>query len=258
VNFSWVFYFQAIEIIDVKFMGVNQYSMNLRRLVIFTFFLLCFSARSSAQILKDWHGEWHGKMQMYKNGQTTDSLEVLLTIKPINDSTLTWRTEYKSVKQPMTKDYTMKSVDVSKGVYATDEGEGVLLETYLIDHTLYNVFEVEGIMLTAIYRLIGNEIVFEVTSGKKGRVVAGGVTNFSVNYLQKVHFKRRESKLLLNEGKGAEPVFFLDKKRISKEEISAINPNDIESINVFKGEQALKQFGPGFTSGVVVIKLKIK
>ena len=258
MNFSWVFYFQAIEIIDVKFMGVNQYSMNLRRLVIFTFFLLCFSARSSAQILKDWHGEWHGKMQVYKNGQTTDSLEVLLTIKPINDSTLTWRTEYKSVKQPMTKDYTMKSVDVSKGVYATDEGEGVLLETYLIDHTLYNVFEVEGIMLTAIYRLIGNEIVFEVTSGKKGRVVAGGVTNFSVNYLQKVHFKRRESKLLLNEGKGAEPVFFLDKKRISKEEISAINPNDIESINVFKGEQALKQFGPGFTSGVVVIKLKIK
>ena len=232
--------------------------MNLRTIVVATFFLLCFSAQSSAQILKDWHGEWHGMMQMYKNGQTTDSVEVLLTIKPINDSTLTWRTEYKSVKQPMTKDYTMKSVDLSKGVYATDEGGGVLLETYLIDKALYNVFEVEGIMLTAIYRLMGSEIVFEVTSGKKGKIVAGGVTNFSVNYLQKVHFKRTEGKLLLNEGKGAEPAFFLDKKRISKEEMNAINSNDIESINVFKGEQAIKQFGPAFATGVVVIKLKIK
>jgi hypothetical protein len=232
--------------------------MNLRTLVASTFFLLCFSAHSSAQILKEWHGEWHGKMQMYKNGQEIDTVEVLLTIEPINDSTLTWRTEYKSVKQPVTKDYTMKSVDLSSGVYATDEGEGVLLETYLIDHTLYNVFEVEGIMLTATYRLMGNDIFFEVTSGKKGKIVAGGVTNFSVNYLQKVHFKRRESKLLLNVGKGEEPAFFLEKKQISKEEMSAINPNDIESINVFKGEQALKQFGPGFTRGVVVIKLKIK
>jgi hypothetical protein len=147
---------------------------------------------------------------------------------------------------------------LSKGVYATDEGGGVVLETYLIDNSLYNVFEVEGIMLTAIYRLMGNEIVFEVTSGKKGKVVAGGVTNFSANYLQKVHFKRRESKLLLNLGKGAEPAFFIDKKQISKEEMGAINPNDIESINIFKGEQAIKQFGPAFAAGVVVIKLKIK
>ena len=232
--------------------------MNLRTLAISTFFLLYCSATSSAQILKDWHGEWHGTMHMYKNGHETDTVEVLLTIKPITDSTLTWRTEYKSVKQPMTKDYTMKSVEVSKGVYATDEGEGVLLDTYLIDNALYNVFEVEGIMLTAIYRLVGNEIIFEVTSGKKGNVVAGGVTNFSVNYLQKVHFKKRESRLFLNGGKGAEPAFFLDKKQISKEEMNAINPNDIESINVFKGEQAIKKFGPEFATGVVVIKLKQK
>jgi hypothetical protein len=230
----------------------------MRNLIITGFFILGISANVGAQILKDWHGEWHGKMQMYKNGQQIDTVEVLLTINPINDSTLTWRTEYKSVKQPMTKDYTMKSVDLSKGFYATDEGGGVLLETYLIDNSLYNVFEVEGIMLTATYRLLGDEIVFEVTSGKKGKILADGVTNFSVNNLQKVHFKRKESKLQLNEGKGEEPVFFLDKKQISKEEMSAIDPNDIESINVFKGEQALKQFGPGFTRGVVVIKLKLK
>ena len=231
----------------------------MRILIIVVFFILGDTTNVGAQILKEWHGQWHGMMHMFRNGTTSDSVDVILTIKPINDSTLTWKTEYKSAKQPMTKDYTMKSVDIVKGVYATDEGEGVLLDTYLIDHTLFNVFEVEGIMLTATYRLLGDEMFFEVTSGKKGKTVSGGVTNFSVNHLQRVKLTRSYGNFMLKKGGGnGEPAFFIEKKRISKEEMDTINPNDIESINVFKGEQALKQFGPEFRNGVVVIKLKIK
>lgn len=231
----------------------------MRILIITLFFILGNTTHVGAQILKEWHGQWHGMMHMFRNGAMSDSVDVMLTIKPINDSTLTWKTEYKSAKQPMTKDYTMKSVDIVKGVYATDEGEGVLLDTYLIDHTLFNVFEVEGIMLTATYRLLGDEMIFEVTSGKKGKTVAGGVTNFSVNHLQRVKLTKSYGNFMLKKGaSNGEPAFFIEKKRISKEEMDAINPNDIESINVFKGEQAIKQFGPAFSNGVVVITLKIK
>ena len=155
----------------------------------------------------------------------------------------------------MTKDYTMKSVDIVKGVYATDEGEGVLLDTYLIDHTLFNVFEVEGILLTATYRLLGDEINFEVTSGKKGKIVAGGVTNFTVNFVQRVRLRRVENTMI---SKGDEPVYFIEGKRISKEEMNSINPGDIESVDVFKGEHAIKKFGSSYKNGVIVIKLKIK
>lgn len=227
--------------------------------VISVLFILFSSLNSTAQILKEWHGEWNGVMQIYKNGKKVDTVEVNLTIKPINDSLLTWKTEYRSARQPMTKDYTMKSRDVSNGVYVTDEGEGVLLDTYLIDKILFNVFEVEGIMLTATYRLLGDEMIFEVTSGKKSNSVAGGVTNYSVNHLQQVRFKRTGSIMNLNKGDlGSEPAFFIEGKRISKDEMNSINSADIESVNVFKGEQAIKQFGPGFTNGVIIIKLKIK
>jgi len=227
--------------------------------VILVLFILFSSFNSNAQILKEWHGEWNGMMQIYKDGKKVDTVEVVLTIKPINDSLLTWKTEYKSARQPMTKDYTLKSRDLSNGVYVTDEGEGVLLDTYLIDQALFNVFEVEGIMLTATYRLLGDEIIFEVISGNKGKTVAGGVTNFSVNHLQRVKLTRSNGDLISKKGEGVEgPVFFIEGKRISKEEMNAINTADIESVNVFKGEQAIKKFGPTFTNGVVVIKLKIK
>jgi hypothetical protein len=233
--------------------------MNRKTFVIQLFFIFIFSLSSSAQILQEWHGEWKGVMEMYNAGKKVDTVDVILTINPINDSTLMWRTAYKSTKQPMTKDYTMRSIDVKKGIYATDEGGGVLLDTYLIDHTLFNVFEVEGIMLTATYRLLGDEMIFEVTSGKKSNSVAGGVTNYSVNHLQQVRFKRTGSIMNLNKGDlGSEPAFFIEGKRISKDEMNSINSADIESVNVFKGEQAIKQFGPGFINGVVVIKLKIK
>jgi hypothetical protein len=233
--------------------------MNGKTFVIQLFFIFIFSLSSSAQILQEWHGEWKGVMEMYNAGKKVDTVDVVLTINPINDSTLMWRTEYKSTKQPMTKDYTMRSIDVKKGIYATDEGDGVLLDTYLIDRALFNVFEVEGIMLTATYRVFGDEMIFEVTSGKKGKTVAGGVTNFSVNHLQRVKLTRSKGNLVLKKGEGVdEPAFFIEGKRISKEEMDAINPNEIEAVNVFKGEQALKQFGPTFKNGVVVIKLKIK
>lgn len=227
----------------------------MRILIITVFFILGNTTHVGAQILTEWHGQWHGMMHMFRNGRMTDSVDVILTIKPLNDSTLTWKTEYKSDKQPMTKDYTMKSVDIVKGVYATDEGEGVLLDTYLIDHTLFNVFEVEGILLTATYRLLGDEINFEVTSGKKGKIVAGGVTNFSVNFVQRVRLRRVENTMI---SKGDEPVYFIEGKRISKEEMNSINPGDIESVDVFKGEHAIKKFGSSYKNGVIVIKLKIK
>ena len=148
--------------------------------------LLFIHAGLEAQILKSWHGEWKGMMHLYNKGMLTDSVPVVLEIKPLSDSVLSWKTSYQSVKMPMVKDYTMKAIDPTKGHYATDEGEGLLLDTYLFDNSLYNVFEVQGILLTATYRLLGNQVQFEVTSGKVLGKVPGGVTNYAVNFLQKV------------------------------------------------------------------------
>lgn len=52
------------------------------------------------------------------------------------------------------------------------------------------------------------------------------------------------------------PVYYLDGVRISENEMNSISPNDIESINVLKGDQAKKKYPGDGKNGVVVITTK--
>jgi hypothetical protein len=55
------------------------------------------------------------------------------------------------------------------------------------------VFETQGIFLTSSYELIGDQLIFEVSSGKKIEGENKGVTNYSVTSLQRVIFKKSTS-----------------------------------------------------------------
>jgi hypothetical protein len=133
-------------------------------------------------------------MQISRAGKTVDSVSVTLTIKPSGkEGTYTWRMEYHSATRPMVKDYTLRVIDASKGLYVTDEGEGVELSCSLYGNKLYSVFEVQKTMLTATYELRGSELVFEVTAGKTGTATGGGVTNYSVTSLQRVVLRRADA-----------------------------------------------------------------
>ena len=52
------------------------------------------------------------------------------------------------------------------------------------------------------------------------------------------------------------PVYFVDGKETSKDEMKKIPPNSIESINVFKGESAINKFGKKGKNGIIEIFLK--
>ena len=93
----------------------------------------------------------------------------------------------------MVKDYVLRTRDAAKGLYLTDEGGGVELMDYLFGNKLYSVFETSNIVLTATYELRSpNELVFEVTSGKKVSEGSPDVINYSVDNLQRVIFKKIE------------------------------------------------------------------
>lgn len=228
----------------------------MKRSLFFILFFLFIGSFSYGQILKDWHGKWSGTMFIYGRGQLRDSVNVVLTISPINDSTLIWRTDYISKTQPpVTKDYKMKRIDPVKGIYGTDEGGGLVLTNYLVDNTLYSVFETSGILLTATYHLKEDCIDFEVTSGKKDTISVLDVFNYSVGSVQKVHLVR-QPETLAKVDVANEPIYFLDNIKISKEAMEKIDPAKIESVNVFKGDEAIRKFGPEGRNGVVVIKIK--
>lgn len=130
-------------------------------------------------------------MFMYKHGAIRDSVKVVLNITKIKDvPAWNWKTEYLSDKMPMTKDYILRLKDASKQWYITDEGGGVELNDYLFGNKLYTVFETEGVILTSSYELINDKLVFEVTSGKKIVGTNNGITNYSVENLQRVELRR--------------------------------------------------------------------
>ncbi len=59
------------------------------------------------------------------------------------------------------------------------------------------------------------------------------------------------------DGKNA-PLYVLDGKVISEEEMNAVDPNHIESISVLKDESATKAYGSKGQNGVVLIATKLK
>ena len=150
------------------------------------------SLKTNAQSFPDkCAGKWIGMMYIYKHGVIRDSVKVVLTVSKIKDvPAWNWKTEYLSSKLPMTKDYILRLKDSTKQWYITDEGGGVELHDYVFGNKLYTIFETEGVMLTSSYELINDKLVFEVTSGKKIFATNNGITNYTVENLQRVEFSR--------------------------------------------------------------------
>lgn len=64
----------------------------------------------------------------------------------------------------------------------------------------------------------------------------------------KIQFKDRSEK--------NQPIFIVDGKKTSAENIEKINPEDIDYINVLKDDQAINRYGEEGKNGVIIISLK--
>jgi hypothetical protein len=161
------------------------------RKVLLICFLFVYNA-SPAQLLFGDRciGTWKGMMHIFQLGKLRDSVEVKLTVVKDATHVWTWRMEYLSAKMPMTKDYKLKLKDGDKNLYVTDEGEGFELTDYLVGNKLYSIFETQGVMLTASYELRGEQMIYEVTSGKKETVTHPQVTTFGTTSVQRVNLTR--------------------------------------------------------------------
>ena len=157
--------------------------------ILYFFLAMFFNSNAQARFPESCVGNWEGKMFIYGQGMLRDSVDVALTVEVISDSTWKWKTEYFSTKYPVVKDYKLRYVE--KNIYAMDEGDGIELLTYHFHNKLLSSFETEGIYLTVNYELINDNLVFEVTSGKK-IPATNSVINYSIDNLQKVIFHRKK------------------------------------------------------------------
>jgi len=92
----------------------------------------------------------------------------------------------------MTKDYALKTNNNAPTIFVLDEGDGVELLYYNFGNKLYSFFETEGNFLSSTYELTGEQLIFEVTSGKKLENTHTQVTNYSVDVLQRIVMKKNK------------------------------------------------------------------
>jgi hypothetical protein len=157
---------------------------------LFILFVFAPGCRAQKSFPEKCLGNWKGQMLIYKDGVIKDSVKVVLNVTRSEEQhTFGWKTSYLSEKAPMVKDYRMILSEAGKNIYILDEGDGIQLQNYLFENKLYSVFETNDILLTASYELMDDKLIFEVTSGKRTDPTEG-VENYSVNYLQRVIFKK--------------------------------------------------------------------
>jgi hypothetical protein len=165
----------------------------MKKIILVLFLSSSFSTFAQTLFPEKCLGVWHGMMHIYNQGILRDSVKVKFTVaKTAEANAWTWKMEYLSEKMPMVKDYVLKLKDKEKGIYSTDEGGGLELMDYQFGNKLYSVFEVNGVLLTASYEWIDkSNLVFEVTSGKKGESPVKDITNFSVANVQRVVMRKQ-------------------------------------------------------------------
>lgn len=54
----------------------------------------------------------------------------------------------------------------------------------------------------------------------------------------------------------ANPIYYIDGKEVDEKDFKSVNPNDIQSINVWKGEKAVAKFGEKGIRGVIDVRTK--
>lgn len=128
------------------------------------------------------------------------------------------------------------SVDKKKAIFIVDGIRMNYDEAQTVDpQEIDNVSVLKGDAATSVYGAEAKDGVVIITTRKGGNT---SLTDHQTGIL---------------DGK---PLILMNGVAITKEEMDKINPDDIESVNVLKGEQATRLYGEKGKNGAVIIKPK--
>jgi hypothetical protein len=107
-----------------------------------------------------WVGKWKGSLATYGAADTLRlSVPVTLEVTREKPGTYKWRTIYAADSTKGVKDYRMVVIDAAAGRYATDEGNGILIDAIYTGSTLVSVFQVGERMFENRISLVGDALV---------------------------------------------------------------------------------------------------
>lgn len=98
----------------------------------------------------------------------------------------------------------------------------------------------------------------DVMKGQKAIDTYGDKAKNGVVKISTTKFGNRApgEKVIIKNTNPGKPLIYVDGKQITQEEMNLLKPNDIESVNVLKGETATKKYGNKGSDGVIEISMK--
>ncbi|WP_452225985.1 M56 family metallopeptidase [Lacinutrix cladophorae] len=155
----------------------------------------------------------------------------------------------------------VKSGSGSNLVVLTEDDKGNPKDTKVIIKRNTNVIDLNSDASE------NNEKVYFITKDKDGNVVKEEIKNSKekqtwvveeggANDIKVVKTKTKDNKLVISTDSENSPLIFIDDKESTSEELEALDPNNIETINVLKGEKHTRIYGGKAKDGVIQVKTK--
>jgi len=121
-------------------------------------------AAAQARFPDAWAGRWQGTLT---TTAPPDSVRnripiTVLIAREDTGSAWTWRTVFNADTVRGVRPYRLLVRDAARGAYATDEGNGIVLEDRLVDGMLVSVFQVGDQVLESRYALQGDSLVHDI------------------------------------------------------------------------------------------------
>lgn len=124
---------------------------------------------------QDWTGRWQGDLMIYSGLGLQDQLKMELIIEPIAGSeNYTFVIVYDTGADLSRREYELIVVDQEQGLYIVDEKNTIMIESYFMGGKWFQRFEVAGNMLICTIEQQGENLVWEITSGKSEKISTSG------------------------------------------------------------------------------------
>jgi hypothetical protein len=111
----------------------------------------------------DWAGTWKGELLWYKpSARTPQKVEMQLSIQK-SDTSWTWQMIYGKPGED-NRPYSLVCIDSSKGHWAINEHNGIILDQFFLANRLTGAFTVAGNTIVNSYELRGDSLLVEFSN----------------------------------------------------------------------------------------------
>lgn len=108
-------------------------------------------------------GHWKGQLNWQRGGAAIQTFPMQLIIKAVSDSNYTWQIIYGDQQQD-NRPYILKPVKPAVGHWQVDEQNGIILDSYVFDHSFTGAFTVQGNTIVDKYTVRGDSMDVEFLS----------------------------------------------------------------------------------------------